>query len=111
VSENNLPNADEKTEQNLLPPTQREGVELTSEAPRDTVPPAAMHHGWLEQFEAFGAEAFGRLEQVALQGLTVIESELLIELSVKLMKIAKSHDSHAGSKLIVKLTDEGFTFE
>lgn len=68
-----------------------EKTETTLEPPRDTLVPPP-NHGWLEQFEAFGVAAFERLEMTAAQGLVSAESDLLVELAIKLVKLAELHE-------------------
>lgn len=101
MSESNLPNSDEKTEQNLSPPEGGpETQDLGNNPPeiRDTLPPAP--HGWLEQFEAFGWESFEKLKAVAAQGLVTAETEALILLAAKLTVVALSHDEDALEKVV-----------
>lgn len=114
MSESNLPNSDEKTEQNLSPPeggpetqdlgnsqpdlTEGDAAQMTDEH-RDTLPPA-VSHGWLEQFEAFGWESFEKLKAVAAQGLVAAEVQTLIFLAAKLTSIALEHDEDALEKVV-----------
>lgn len=101
MSESNLPNSDEKTEQNLSPPEGGpETQDLGNNPPeiRDTLPPGS--HGWLEQFEAFGWESFEKLKAVAAQGLVIAEVETLIFLAAKLTSIALEHDESALDKVV-----------
>lgn len=78
MSESNLPNSDEKTEQNLSPPEGPETQDLGNSPPeiRDTLPPAP--HGWLPRDLA----------------------EALILLAAKLTVIALSHDEDALEKVV-----------
>lgn len=119
MSESNLQSDAEKTEQNLEKPdngqspsdeeNQEQSV-LSIDSPSldvsssfSTIPPS--NHGWLEQIEAFGVEAFQRLEEVATQGLLEIESDLLVNLSAKLLRLAYKHDPKALSKLLDLVDD------
>lgn len=135
MSETNSQNNEEKTEQNLERPddltegdvaqvsddsrlqespseeenqsseTQLDEAmrEKESMASATLVPPP--DHGWLEQFEAFGVKAFGELERVALLGLTEVESEFLIQLSVKLIRLARNLDPQALNKFLDSVDD------
>lgn len=78
----------------------REKDSLTSDT---LVPPP--DHGWLEQFEAFGLKAFNELEAVAIQGLVATETDLLISLAVKLLKLARVHDPDAFYKASLEQHD------
>lgn len=88
MNEDNSPSAEENQE----PSTNSEPQELKTE------PPPPPDHGWLEQFQAFGLEAWKELEGVASQGLVAAETDLLIALAVKLLKLAEVHDPKAVEK-------------
>ncbi len=72
---------------------------------RDTLAPAP-DHGWLEQVEAFGIRAFDEIRKVAEQGLEQVESDLLVALAIKLLKLARAHDPDAFSKAALAQHDE-----
>ena len=87
---------EEPNQEAILDSAMREKDSLAADE-RDTIAPAA-EHGWLEQFEAFGAKAWAELEAVAGQGLQAEESVLLVTLAVKLVKLALVHDPEALDK-------------
>jgi hypothetical protein len=61
-------------------------------------------HGWLEQFKFFGAEAIAELKIVAEQGLSEVENDFLIFLSVELIELAQKQNSSSWSKIQSRLT-------
>jgi hypothetical protein len=80
-------------------------LEKDSLAATETLAPPPSDHGWLEQFKAFGGEAFAELEKVAAQGLLELESDMLVQLSAKLIRIAHTHDASALDKLLDSVDD------
>lgn len=57
-------------------------------------------HGWLEQFQAWEAESFDRLEEVVNAGLSETENKILVELAAKLIRLASVHDPEAADKVL-----------
>jgi hypothetical protein len=108
MSDDNSPSNEENQEEKLaseqgetvndpalvVKPESKPTDEVNQDEHKDTLPPTASH-GWLDQFSAFSAEAFEELKKVASQGLVEAETDLLIYLAVKLVKLAEEHNPEA----------------
>ncbi len=96
MNENNSPSDEENQEPKTEPEVNVADIVNPEPVASGTIP--VPDHGWLEQFSAFGLEAWKELEGVASQGLVAAETDLLIALAVKLLKLAKVHDPDAFHK-------------